>query len=113
MNKKDKLLIVEDEEHLAAQLECALSKYYRILVDYWDSKSTEARLSDSPESLNNCLMNIFKLLGLLYPREDIIRAYQNIKAGTKESVAYAFELLDNILKKEIKDFLFPIIEDLM
>jgi HEAT repeat protein len=100
------------EKIISPRVTLEIKKYYRILVDYCDSKSTEAKLSDSPESLNNCLMNIFKLLGLLYPREDIIRAYQNIKAGTKESVAYAFELLDNILKKEIKDFLFPIIEDL-
>jgi hypothetical protein len=32
--------------------------------------------------------------------------------GTKDSVAYAVELLDNILPKEIKEVLFPIVEDL-
>jgi len=57
-------------------------------------------------------LNIFKLLGLIYPHEDIFRAYQNIRTGTKDSVAYAVELLDNVLKREIKDVIFPIVEDL-
>jgi ATP/ADP translocase len=55
---------------------------------------------------------IFQLLGLIYARSDISRAYQNIRAHTKEAVAYALELLDNTLRKEDKDFLFPLIEEL-
>jgi hypothetical protein len=51
-------------------------------------------------------------LGLIYPREDITKAFQNIRSGTKDSVAYAIELLDNTLQKELKDVLFPVIEDL-
>ncbi|MBN1221819.1 MAG: hypothetical protein JXB23_01130 [Candidatus Aminicenantes bacterium] len=62
--------------------------------------------------LTDDLMNIFKLLGLIYSREDIIKAYQNIEIGTKDSVAYAIELLDNRIRKEMKDALFPLIEDL-
>jgi AAA family ATP:ADP antiporter len=58
------------------------------------------------------MMNIFKLLGLIYPHEDIFRAYQNIKTGTKDSVDYAVELLDNILPKEIRDLVLPLIEEL-
>lgn len=57
------------------------------------------------------LMDIFKLLGLFYPHEDIVKAYQNIKTGTKDSVAYAIELLDNSLKKDLRDILLPLIED--
>ena len=37
-------------------------------------------------------VDIFKLLGLLYPHEDIIKAYQNIEFGTKDSIGYAIEL---------------------
>jgi len=58
------------------------------------------------------LENIFKLFGLIYPHEDIAKAYQNIKTGTKNSVAYAIELLDNILDREMRESLFPLIEDL-
>jgi HEAT repeat protein len=55
---------------------------------------------------------IFKLLGLLYPHDDIVKAFQNIQTGTKDSVAYAIELLDNILSKQIKNIVLPLIEDL-
>ena len=56
--------------------------------------------------------NIFKLLGLLYSHEDMTKAYQNLKTGTKDSVAYALELLDNVLEKETRDLIFPLVEDL-
>jgi len=56
--------------------------------------------------------NIFKLLGLYYPHEDIVKAYQNLQAGTKDAVAYAIELLDNTLHKEMKDAILPLVEDM-
>jgi AAA family ATP:ADP antiporter len=56
--------------------------------------------------------DIFKLLGLCYPHEDIVKACQNIKTGTPHSVAYAIELLDNTLKKEMKDKVIPLVEDM-
>ena len=57
-------------------------------------------------------MNIFKLLGLIYPYDDIVKAFQNIQTGTKDSVAYAVELLDNTLEKEMRDAILPLVEDL-
>ncbi|MFC2161999.1 hypothetical protein ACFLRX_10155 [Acidobacteriota bacterium] len=57
-------------------------------------------------------MDIFKLLGLLYSHEDIIKAYQNIESGTKDSIGYAIELLDNILPGEIKTRLFPLVDNI-
>jgi len=57
-------------------------------------------------------MNIFKLLGLFYPHEDIRKAYQNLKTGTRDSVAYAVEMLDNTLKKDLRDLILPLVEDL-
>jgi HEAT repeat protein len=62
--------------------------------------------------LNITMGNIFKLLGLIFPYDDVIKACQNIQKGTKKSVAYAVELLDNILEKEIREAILPIVEDL-
>ena len=62
--------------------------------------------------LETPLRNIFRLLGLVFPREDIQRAYQNLLTRTKDSTAYALELLDNVLPRDLKDDLFPIIEDM-
>jgi AAA family ATP:ADP antiporter len=57
-------------------------------------------------------VDIFKMLGLYYPHEDIVRARQNLETGTPNSVAYAIELLDNTLRKDIKDAVIPLVEDL-
>lgn len=55
---------------------------------------------------------IFDLLTLVHPPDDIIKAYQNILQGTKKSVDSSLELLDNILDRTTKTYLFPLIEDL-
>jgi ATP:ADP antiporter, AAA family len=92
-----------------------IKKHIQTLIDFYDSKSME-RKQEMSENLSKdleiSLMNIFKLLGLIYPHKDIHKAYQNIRVGTKELMAYAEELLDNILQKEIKDLIFPLIEKL-
>jgi AAA family ATP:ADP antiporter len=62
--------------------------------------------------LDICFADIFKLLGLYYPQSDIRTVYQNIKTGTRNSVAHAVEWLDNALKKDLKNALLPIVEDL-
>ena len=63
------------------------------------------------EKKPSAVINIFKLLGLVYSHEDIFRAYQNIQVQTKDSVAYALELLDYTLDKEMRDLIFPVLED--
>lgn len=55
---------------------------------------------------------VFDLLSLIYPRDDIVRAYQNLRRGTHRAGDYAVELLDNLLEPELKTYLFPLIEDL-
>jgi AAA family ATP:ADP antiporter len=56
------------------------------------------------------LLCLFKLLGLIYDHEDIFRAYQNLAKGTKDSIAYAVELLDNTVSLDIKGKLFPVLD---
>jgi len=91
-----------------------IKKYCRIFIELQElssaKKNREIREKMRKE-LSISLINIFKLLGLYYPHVDIIKAYQNIKTGTKYSISYAIELLDNILKKDIRDFVLPLIED--
>ncbi|HOF83973.1 MAG TPA: Npt1/Npt2 family nucleotide transporter, partial [Candidatus Aminicenantes bacterium] len=54
---------------------------------------------------------IFLLLGLLYPPEDVGRALQNYAEGTKWAVDYALELLEAVLPKKMKDAVLPVLED--
>ncbi len=100
---------------MKAKIAKEIKKHCQILIESYDMKSTDKKEEMDISLLKNLdtsLMNIFKLLGLIYSREDIFKAYQNIKTGKKDSTAYAVELLDNILEKEMRDIVFPVVEDL-
>ncbi len=83
----------------------AVRRAYRVVLD--DGGSGESR-----NRLETEVNRIFDLLSLAYPRDDVVRAYQNLRQGTRKSMDYAVELLDNLLEQELKTFLFPLIEDL-
>lgn len=53
---------------------------------------------------------IFRLLGLMYPPERMYNAYRGVTSHNPRIRAHAVELLDNILSRNIKRTLFPIIE---
>lgn len=102
------------EEIIKLRISKEIRLYCRNLVDLHDgAKPLEEMDSRSKENkLAGSLWNIFKLLGLIYPQEDMIKAYQNLKVGTKDSTAYSLELLDNVLEKELREVIFPVVEDL-
>lgn len=56
---------------------------------------------------------IFRGLGLRYPPEDIMSAYNGLKAPQSELRVSAIEMLDNILDKDIRKVLIPLIETSM
>ncbi len=92
-----------------------IKKYCLTFIKHFGTKSKRKKAEKTkslPEELNVSLMNVFKLFGFIYLREDIMRAYQNIQVGTKDSVDYAIELLDNTLKKEMREIVIPLMEDL-
>jgi len=92
-----------------------IKEYCQLFVKHFSAKSKRKKAEkrkDLPEDLNVLMMNIFKLFGLIYSREDIMRAYQNIRVGTKDSVDYAVELLDNTIRKEMREIIVPLMEDL-
>jgi ATP/ADP translocase len=92
-----------------------IKKYCQTFIDLHkldpSDKNAEQRVQFE-KKLGIFFWDIFKLLGLYYPHEDIVKARQNIKTGTPNSVAYAIELLDNTLKREMKDNVIPLVEDM-
>ncbi|HOW86310.1 MAG TPA: Npt1/Npt2 family nucleotide transporter [Candidatus Aminicenantes bacterium] len=56
------------------------------------------------------LKRVFDLLTLLYPPEDIVKAYQNILQGTAQSTDYSLEHLDMLLDRELKGLLLPLVD---
>jgi AAA family ATP:ADP antiporter len=92
-----------------------IQKYCKVYIDLKSLGSDEQNTKQGRQlqkRLTVDFSNIFKLLGLYYPHEDIVKAYQNLQTGTKDSIAYAIELLDNTLNKEMKDAIMPLVEDL-
>jgi AAA family ATP:ADP antiporter len=91
-----------------------IKKCYLLVLQIHDvraDRKKEVLRRDLENSLNRTMKQIFELLGLVYPQEDIVRAFQNILVGTKKALDYSVELLDNILKRELKELLIPLIED--
>jgi hypothetical protein len=91
-----------------------IKKYFQTYIEHhgleYNEENKEQR-SQLEKKLGIYFWDIFKLLGLYYPHEDIVKARQNLKTGTPNSVAYAIELLDNTLKKDMKDIVIPLVED--
>ncbi|MBN2409027.1 MAG: hypothetical protein JXE07_04765 [Candidatus Aminicenantes bacterium] len=90
-------------------------RYCRIFLDIQDlgpGEDIETARRRMERELEILFSDIFKLLGLYYPQEEIRKAYQNIETGTRNSIAYAIELLDNTLKRDIRDVIIPLVEDL-
>jgi HEAT repeat protein len=95
------------------QLDFEIQSFYRAALFHHSPAETdifETGLSES-ETEENARRNIFKLLGLLYSHNEISSAFQSIQKDTKEAVAYAVELLDNTLPKEMRDRIIPLVED--
>ena len=92
-----------------------VQEYCRTFLDLQGPEAGDwsvERRHQMERTLETELADIFKLLGLAYPHEDISKAWQNLKSGSRTSVAYAVELLDNTLKKELKDVILPLVEDM-
>jgi AAA family ATP:ADP antiporter len=92
-----------------------IKKCYFVLLEMHDlmtDRRKEHLVSDMEKNLARSLKHIFELLSFIYSPDDIIKAYQNICAGTKKSIDYSIELLDNILNREVKEVLIPLIDDI-
>lgn len=106
--------LVFPEKAILSRVVTLIRKGYLLFLQIHELKSDKKKdilVTDLEGNLGRAMKHIFELLGLILPQEDIIRAYQNIQVGTRKSVDYSIELLDNILRKDIKALLLPLIED--
>ena len=63
------------------------------------------------ERLSGTLERLFRLLGLCYPLKQIYAAYLAVHRGRRDDHAAALEFLDNMLDKELKRVVVPILDD--
>ncbi len=91
--------------------------YYTILqvlsVDgYPDTPAGRLLVKALEEKIDQNLERIFRLLGLRFHAREIYSAYLGIVSTRKDIRASAVEFLDNILKKDLKKYLFPIMDNI-
>ncbi len=92
-----------------------IKECYLILQEihnFMGDKKKEFLVKDLENKLAQSLRYIFELLSLIYPQEDMIKAYQNICTGAKKAIDNSIELLENLLKREIIEVLSPLIDDI-
>jgi AAA family ATP:ADP antiporter len=100
------------EVHLIAQT----MAYYEGLALFCamkPKKNGDSRLVSRAlqEHLDRQMEIVFRLLGLSYPQRDIYSAYVALKGLHREKRVAAIEFLDNILKREVKSLILPLLEE--
>lgn len=90
--------------------EVAHSTY--IMQSIIDLKESEYLTNSLSYQLIKNRNRIFNLLSLLYDKSAMAKVKLNLEQKNKTKEAYAFELLDNILSKELKSDIFILLEDI-
>jgi ATP/ADP translocase len=107
--------IAFDEKAVLPKLMEKILGSHEILIEIDElisGKKKEPFAKDLENDLAHSIRRIFELLSLIYPHEDIIKAYQNICSGARKALDYSLELLDNTVKREIMEVLLPLVEDI-
>ncbi len=99
---------------LRQTLHSELQFYFQLLVN----KQTVDRAGDGSQLLSSAMTdrseetlgNVFTLLGMLYPREQIEIVWYNLKSDNPGMRANAIEIIDNICESESKRYLLPILD---
>ena len=63
------------------------------------------------ERLKNSLDRLFRLLGLRYPPRQIYAAYLALKKGRGDQASAALEFLENVLERDVRRIMVPILDD--
>ena len=111
--RKYPTLRIDDTLVNAALIEEARVYYEMVTMAHlpWEETPAVALLRRSfSDKQHQSLELIFRLLGLQYPPQDIYNAYEGIVSRNTTLRASAIEFLDNVLRQDIKRYLFPILD---
>jgi AAA family ATP:ADP antiporter len=94
------------EAHHYAELNAALEPFRE------DSGQPATRLlaRSIEQRLHDTLERLFRLLGLRYPARQIYSAYRAFQGRNHEDAVAAMELLDNVLERDLKRILLPLLD---
>jgi len=64
------------------------------------------------KNYHKSIQDLFSLLKLLYDKNSIEAVWENLEAGTGQSISFAIELLDTFVEEDLKPYMVPLIEDI-
>lgn len=76
-----------------------------------DTPNARLLASTIEARLKSTLERLFRLVGLRYPPKDIYAAYRALHHRKSEEYTAALEFLDNVLERELKKILLPLLDD--
>lgn len=104
-------------ESLSEYITTEARYYYKLsaaLAPFADAKETPAaRLlcETLRERLKSTLNRVFRLLGLKYPQKEIYAAYLAMGNNKSDEHTAAVEFLDNVLDRELKRYIMPLLDE--
>jgi AAA family ATP:ADP antiporter len=106
--------VAMDEQMLESVLAAEIMGHYRsyqILGSMRDALGTEDPVGRAlRDTLGQEVERIFRLLGLLYPQQDLYSAYFGIQSKDPVIHDNALEFLDNVLKPQLRNMLVPLLD---
>jgi ATP:ADP antiporter, AAA family len=90
------------------ELTAALAPFRELLAGDRPALRLLARTIE--DRLKNTISRLFRLLGLRYPPKDVYYAYLAVSKPTLYDSATALEFLDNILDRDLKRVLLPLLD---
>tara|TARA_R110001599_G_scaffold114638_1_gene280649 strand:+ start:4545 stop:7313 length:2769 start_codon:yes stop_codon:yes gene_type:complete len=113
IKKEDIVERVMEESNLYKNMLGALYQERQLLPNEISEEIQEARtnlVTLLERRLDGTLERIFRLIGLRYPPEDVITAYNGIRSVNDHVRLNSVEFLDNLLEPALKKTLIPIAE---
>jgi AAA family ATP:ADP antiporter len=106
----------EPRPAIAERIYAETRGYYEALLVYQalssdTNGSSKLMIKSLKERLDQDLEIIFRLLGLQYPQKDIYSAYAALKGNRADRRTSAIEFLDNLLQKNLKSSIVPLLEE--
>ena len=115
---REKLSTKIDETRVRGIIDQEIQGYYQELAALTDLSDVAGSIGPDllrdaiQERLAQAVDRIFKLMGIIYPLKTIELVHINLKSSKPVTRANAIEVLDNLLEKDFKRRLLPLLEDL-
>jgi len=83
-----------------------------VLMDLGEGEDMAPLIRSLRGEVEKNRQRIFSLLALIYPSEYVLQSQLNLSTSSKDRRAKALEILDNLLSREIKEQVFPLLDDI-